>query len=357
MPYYYSIKERSEEGKRTLEGLKRLRAQLDEDIPKRDLNDSFLLATWNIREFDSSAYGLRSKEALQYIAEIISRFDLVAVQEVRSDLDAVDKLRNILGSWWETIVSDVTEGTAGNSERMLYLYDSRKVRFGHLAGELVLPPITTAGGESVPARQVARTPFMCGFSCSWIRFIITTVHIIYGKDTADNPERVDEIRQIGSFLKKRADSSSAWSQNMILLGDFNIYRPEDQTMDAITSNGFVVPEQLQSLPSNAMKNKHYDQIAFRSRKRFATTGEAGVFDYFRSVYREEDQAQYASSMGEAYNVTSKGDPRSDASKARYYKTYWRTHQMSDHLPMWLQLRCNFSEEYLKEKRKNAGLEV
>ena len=357
MPFYYTIRETKPEGRRTLEGLRRLRAQLDAEIPRRDLNDSLLLATWNIREFDSSAYGMRSNEALQYIAEIISRFDLVAVQEVRSDLKAVEKLKNLLGGWWETIVSDVTEGRAGNHERMLYLYDSRKVRFGQLAGELVLPPITTADGSTAPARQVARTPFMCGFSCSWVNFIITTVHVIYGMDSADNPERVDEIRQIGSFLKKRADDKAAWSRNMILLGDFNIYRPEDQTMEAITSNGFVVPEELQVLPSNAMKNKHYDQIAYRSRKRFATTGKAGVFDYFQSVYRVEDQAQYAASMGEAYNVTSKGDPRSDASKSRYYKTYWRTHQMSDHLPMWLQLRCNFSEEYLKEKRKNAGLEV
>lgn len=33
-------------------------------------------------------------------------------------------------------------------------------------------------------------------------------------------------------------------------------------------------------------------------------------------------------------------------KTRYYKTYWLTHQMSDHLPMWVELKIDFSRGYL-----------
>ncbi len=47
---------------------------------------TLLLATWNIREFDSGKYGYRDDEAYYYIAEILSRFDLIAIQEVRSGL-------------------------------------------------------------------------------------------------------------------------------------------------------------------------------------------------------------------------------------------------------------------------------
>ncbi len=34
----------------------------------------------------------------------------------------------------------------------------------------------------------------------------------------------------------------------------------------------------------------------------------------------------------------------------FYVSYsrWRTHQMSDHLPMWVELHVDFSEEYLAE---------
>jgi hypothetical protein len=33
-------------------------------------------------------------------------------------------------------------------------------------------------------------------------------------------------------------------------------------------------------------------------------------------------------------------------KATYYKSYWRTFQMSDHLPMWVDLQIDYSQEYL-----------
>jgi hypothetical protein len=43
------------------------------------------------------------------------------------------------------------------------------------------------------------------------------------------------------------------------------------------------------------------------------------------------------------------DQRTDSGKSLYYRTYWRTHQMSDHLPMWVELRIDYSDEYLAYK--------
>src|ERR1044072_4768235 len=53
--------------------------------PARDLR-SLLLGTWNIRELDSATWGARLPETYAYIAEIIDRFDLVAVAGGRSAL-------------------------------------------------------------------------------------------------------------------------------------------------------------------------------------------------------------------------------------------------------------------------------
>jgi hypothetical protein len=106
------------------------REALLEEIPRRDIAGSLLLASWNICEFDSPAYGLRTDEPLFYIAELIDHFDLVAIQEVRDDLAALERLMYLLGWWWKDIITDVTEGVPGNRERMAFLYDSRKVRFG-----------------------------------------------------------------------------------------------------------------------------------------------------------------------------------------------------------------------------------
>ena len=121
--------------------------------------------------------------------------------------------------------------------------------------------------------------------------------------------------------------------------------------------GFTVPQQLQELPSNAMKVRHYDQIAFRSRKeRLELTGAAGVLDYYQAVFRDtaEDEQLYVPDMMPAYETTSSGKPRTESGKRTYYRTYWRTHQMSDHLPMWVELRIDYSDEYLQRKLDEAS---
>ncbi len=99
MPFYHRIDGETEAGRRTAEGLLRLKEGFREaGAPKHDLDDTLLLATWNVREFDSAKYGERGQEPLLYIAEIIGRFDLVAVQEVWEDLSALDRLTDFLGA-------------------------------------------------------------------------------------------------------------------------------------------------------------------------------------------------------------------------------------------------------------------
>jgi hypothetical protein len=281
----------------------------------------------------------------------------VAIQEVREDLKALESVRDILGGWWKYIATDVTEGTQGNRERMAFLYDSRKVKFGNVAGEVVIPPIEkkSKGKKTIydPSKQLYRTPFLCGFKAGWASFMLCTVHILFGKGKADDPHRIEEIKQIANFLARRSEEDTSWSNNIILLGDFNIFDPKDVTMDQIRNAGFIVPEELQSLPktNTGKKKRHYDQIAFVPKnRRLESTGKAGVFDFFNIVYKNDDEAMYAKAMGDAYVTTSKGKTRDKASKAQYYKTYWRAYQMSDHLPMWVELKIDFGREYLQGKR-------
>lgn len=352
MPFYKYINHSSDIGKRTLKNLLKLREKLDLEVPQKTAERTLLLASWNIREFDSPAYGARMTESFYYIAEIIARFDLIAIQEVRRELRALQFLMSILGGNWSVIFTDVTEGRSGNNERMAFVYDKRKVRFGGLMGELVLPPVRAKdeNGETIikPAHQIVRTPLMCGFKVGWTDFVLSTVHIIYGENKANNPERIKEISQIAEFLRKRSEDEDEWSRNYILLGDFNIYSTEDLTMKAITDAGFTVPEELQELPSNAARNKFYDQIAFKVRPdKFGTTGKAGVFNFFDTVFRIEDEEEYIPAMGNDYTTKKDGEPRKNPHQ--YYKTHWRTHQMSDHLPMWVELKVDYSDDYLENK--------
>ena len=443
--------------RRAAEKIKALRAALDAHIAAApvpegtqrpsDTSTYVRIATWNLREFDSASYGYRSQEAKAYIAEILSHFDLIALQEIRRDLGPLKEVVKLLGPNWRYIATDVTEGTAGNEERMAFLFNTDRVWFRHVAGELTLPdgqqvtdpfgdrfrvdggaqlelpdghtlasptglktdtlasgqtkieedveiplpagtkillppgsavrfarnarvPITAAHGIDIEAtatptlpeaaeivlppnslvggpEQFARTPFVASFQAGWLKINLATVHIYYGSGTAGLERRQQEIRRLTQLLADRArsDSDSDADAYFVVLGDFNIVDREHDTMAALQSNDFVVPEPLQHVPgSNVRQDRFYDQIALwtgESHRRTAHTRiqphRAGVFDYFDVVYRTDEEDTYRPSMHK---------PDSDELYASY--ALWRTYQMSDHLPMWVELHIDFAREYLDE---------
>ncbi|HVF49610.1 MAG TPA: endonuclease/exonuclease/phosphatase family protein [Pyrinomonadaceae bacterium] len=359
MPFYYYLDGRKPEDKKIADGILRLKNGFTEEkFPGRTVDDTLLLATWNIREFESGKYGLRDKESIFYIAEVITRFDIVAVQEVRDDLSSLNLLMKYLGGWWKYLLTGVTEGTMGNRERMAFIYDSRKINFGGFASEIVVPPVKRKGKPDLePSNQLARTPFMVGFRAGWFKFTICTTHILYGESVAEDPNRIKEIEVLAKFLAERASEPYAWSKNMIMLGDFNVFDTTNKTLTAITDQGFVIPKQILNTPSNALRNKHFDQIAFITpdiRQDQLELCSAGVFDFYKYVYRLEDEELYAAAMGDPYAKDKDGKKRDEKARARYYKE-WRTFQMSDHLPLWIELKIDFSKDYLKSKvEENAG---
>jgi hypothetical protein len=189
MPVYRSIDASNANERRIAEDLLKLKKVFDGvGIPERNLSDTLLLASWNIREFDSTKYGVRGRGPIFYIAEIVDCFDLVAVQGVRDDLTALNQLMRYLGGWWKYMLTDVTEGAPSNRERMAFLYDSRKIRFGGLVGETVVPAVK----KLEPARQLARTPFVVRLQAGWFRFTICMTHILYGKAKAEATNRLEE---------------------------------------------------------------------------------------------------------------------------------------------------------------------
>jgi endonuclease/exonuclease/phosphatase family metal-dependent hydrolase len=340
---------------RAVQRLLALRAALrtaDGAPPPRTLGN-LLLATWNIREFDSDTWGSRIPETYAYIAEIVDHFDLVAVQEVRDNLRALIHLRARLGDNWAYLVSDVTEGRAGNRERLAFLYDTRKVRFLGQAGELVLPPVRT-GGQDVPAAQVARTPLMAAFQVGWTQFVLATVHILYGEKTREPIARIEEIKKVARFLRRRTEQPTELIRNLILLGDFNIFSNSDKTALALTEDGgFTIPDKITKIPgSNLSGDKKYDQIAYRATQgRFQATGKAGVFDYYKYIFTEDDWQTYRPYI-DAYikerrkqGKQSPKMPTTDKARQSQYRT-WRTYEMSDHLPLWTEFQTDFSDDYL-----------
>jgi len=351
MPFFYDFDKLSSasesvaasfNAKRTATNLLELRQQLDNEVPRRSIFETLLLATWNIQAFGASS---RTGESLWYIEEILSRFDLIAVQEVKRDLGELDRVCKLLGPWLRYLVTDSSEGDGGNDERLAFLFDTRKVRFGGMAGEIVLPPVKDKNGKVVKPDQLFRTPYIAGSKAGWFDFMLSTVHIKFGKNKRADPGRLTEIQQVAKFLAKRATQTGTWSRNMILLGDFNIFDAQSPTFKALMDAGFNIPDEIQSLPVTNVGSKPriYDQIAFLlGDQQNIVPLRAGVLDFFETIYSDAKFTTYEPGL-------VKADGSKPGNAKSYYRNHWRRRQMSDHLLMWVELPIEFAEPYLSTK--------
>ncbi|GAB4190821.1 MAG: hypothetical protein Tsb002_19070 [Wenzhouxiangellaceae bacterium] len=380
---YYSVLRKIKDEKHQhhiADRLLALRRALREQVSENPKAGEFKIATWNLMHFGGAGSYCRTKESLMYIAEIIDHFDMVCVQEVKRDLRQLKELiKYHLGDDWEYIVSDTTEGDKGNDERLAVLYRRGKVTFDRMVGEIVLP-VDAAVSDAVEGgmedeaqqahRQFARTPYYLNFRARWFKFKLCLVHIHYGaKGGMDKKLRAAEISRLAQFLTRRSDDERAaeiqyatrkgWdttpsAANYILLGDFNIHKTRDDlSRKALVNNGFEVPEDIDGLATNTgAREEAFDQIAFRLNDQRFSQGAGGVFDYRRLIYRPQDSYFYWQHVkipkllkkGEAHQ----GDP--EAVK-EYFASYYRKHQISDHLLLWTSFNIDYADDYLTQYLK------
>jgi endonuclease/exonuclease/phosphatase family metal-dependent hydrolase len=335
-----------------------LRHDLHQNITKDRRPNSLIIGSWNIRAFDDGL--LRMDESYHYIAEIIDNFDVCAVQEVKSDLKPVRRLAKLLGPNWDYFVSDVSEVKGGNNERMAFFYNTNRVLFRNLIGKVVLPRDELVDGE-----QVARTPFFASFQAGWFKFSLCSAHIIYGDNLA---LRASEITAVTDALVRRSKKED---QVHVFLGDMNIEKKDDIVMQALKDSKMDVPD---FGPTNMSGNRYFDQMAFTTKGaagRKTRLLRHGAFDWRHAVFgphpkdpapdlSENDiknglsrltadaiKAHYKDKVTQIRKKNKK-KPYSDWNRS--YKN-WTTFEMSDHLPIWVELEVDYSDDYLRRFMK------
>ncbi len=300
-----------------------LKDALDKKIPPKTENN-LLISTWNIRSFSSLTrkWTASSKDSpkrdlrgLRAIIEIISRFDVIAIQEVRGDLRALRDTMRFLGDDWGFLMTDVTAGKSGNKERLAFFFQRTRVRPSGLAAELVVQPERLdALSEGSLREQFARTPYAVSFQRGKATFILVTLHILFGKVPKD---RIPELKEIADMFRDWARRSNRFHHNLLCLGDFNIDREGSPLFDAFTSTGLTIPEELRNLPRTIFDDpddptdKYYDQIAWFSTSKRAlidlNVSKGGNFDFLPHVYTDLDLSKVQVS-----------------------------YRLSDHLPLWVE---------------------
>ncbi len=157
------------------------------------------LATWNVRILSD---GSRDDAELAYIAQIMERYDLVAVQELR-DTRVVERLLAIMPGW-EAVVS----GPAGRGVKELCAFFYRTSMVEPLGEAFLLPD---------PADLFIREPYIAGFRAGNFDFTLITIHLLYGSGKRERRRELvllDDVVRVVDFL-------DGAEEDQILLGDFN----------------------------------------------------------------------------------------------------------------------------------------
>ena len=281
-------------------------------IPDKS-DERLLLCTWNIANLGLQE---RSEGHYRLIAEILSWFDIIAIQEVHDDLTGLYQLEAHIGAEYDLIFSD----RGGNDERSAYLFDASKVERQPLVGELAIPPSEhrwiKLPGVSHKFVGFDRNPYIATFQFRNALFMLINAHLYFGSDGKKDKERRSlEAYATGRYADLRRDDVHAFTKNIIALGDFNIPMadPGDPIYEALTKRGLVVPAHSTRLGSSISTDAQYDQIAFfPSLKRKIKA--SGVFDYDRNIFPA---------------LWDMGTQKDFEKYCRYY--------ISDHRPMWMQV--------------------
>jgi endonuclease/exonuclease/phosphatase family metal-dependent hydrolase len=252
-------------------------------VPDKAKN-KLLAATWNLTNFGAQK---RSDDDLALMAEVISWFDLVAIQEIADDLGHLRLLMKNLPSTYKVIISDI----GGNDERAGFLYDSAKLERLELAAEVAVSPSDL---HYIRMREVSgsfqgfdRNPYVVAFRAGELEFTAVSVHLFFGSDTYyDEDRRALEAYALSRWADQRHKAPGAYSQNILVMGDFNLpIRDESSHVyRALKANRLILPKHSTAMGSSLAGDKAYDQVAFQAGGMQDAYTNSGVFDFDREPF-------------------------------------------------------------------------
>lgn len=301
-------------------------------IPSSKIDETANIAVWNIREFGRVH---RTEAAIHYIAEIIGQFDLVAIVELRNDLEDLCRVMKYLGDSWRVVYSDWTEDDGGNDERTAFLFDRRAITHNGLAAEVDAPRVKE-GKEWVTMQSFWRAPYLCSFRSGNFDFLAVAMHARWGDSTV---ARAGELQMLSDWIDTRFASKYVEDHDLIVMGDFNTPKLTDKIFKALVSHGLQIPKPLVNLTvgdrviggSNLGKDARYDQILHLPTVPENFTNAGGALDF-----HIDDKHIDELFPGKKYT------------RDKF------TYQMSDHLPIWIQIKTDIESFRLNQIIQDKG---
>ncbi|SEP36378.1 Metal-dependent hydrolase, endonuclease/exonuclease/phosphatase family [Flavobacterium sp. CF108] len=246
------------------------------------------IISWNLENFGKS----KSQSTLNFIANTVRDYDIVAIQEVVAGYggsQTVAKLAILLnekGAKWDYIISDPTSGTSYKKERYAFLWKTNKAK---LKGEPWL--------EKKYNLEIDREPYFATFEVNKKTFTLVNFHAI---TKSKQPET--EIKYF-KFLPQQYPNL-----NLVFTGDFNC--PESHTVfNPLKKMGYTSMLQKQK---TTLKQK--------------CNGDVCLASEFDNTFYNPNRLNHI-----------------DSGVILFYKkfnTLQDARKISDHIPIWLEFSLN-----------------
>ena len=302
-------------------------------IPPSKLDETINIAVWNIREFGKKK---RLESSLHYIAEILGQFDLVALVELRDNLDDLGQVMKYLGTSWKVVFSDWTDDFGGNNERTAFLFDRRAVIHNGLAAEIDAPRVKV-GEEWVAPKSFWRPPYLSSFRAGNFDFLAIALHARWSDSTL---ARQGELQLLSDWIQRRIEKKTLEDHDLLVMGDFNTPKLSDKMFAALVSCGLKIPQPLVNLKmgdrmiggSNLGQDARYDQILHLPTVPENFTNAGGALDFHIDDAHIEELF-----------------PGKNFTRDKF------TYQMSDHMPVWIQVKTDIEgfrlNQIIQDKNK------
>lgn len=226
------------------------------------------ICSWNLKDFG----GAKSETEINFIANTVKDFDILAIQEVvakdPAGAQAVARLADVLnrkGAKWDYVISEPTSGTSYKSERYAYIWKTSKVtRMGRAWLELKY------------SLEIDREPYFITFKTGDKQFTLVNFHAI---TKSKQPET--EIKYF-KFLPAEYPALK-----LIFIGDFNC--PQSHTVfNPLKSMGYkpLLISQKTTLKEQCVNGEclasEFDNVFYNSQN--VTIVNSGVIHFYNSFY-------------------------------------------------------------------------
>jgi deoxyribonuclease-1-like protein len=232
------------------------------------------IASFNIQVFGEKK--LAKPRVRSLLAEIVRRFDIVAIQEIRSKQDIlpqfVDTI-NATGRHYDYVIGPRL-GRSSSKEQYAFVFDTASIDIDRNALYTVADPDDLLHREPLVGWfRVRGPPPDQAFT-----FSLVDMHT----DPDETRQELDALASV--FLAVRNDGRG--EDDVILLGDFNV---DDHHLGRLGQLSHI-HWAISGVATNTRGNKLYDNIIFSDVATTEYTGRWGVFDMIREFNITVDEA-------------------------------------------------------------------